>query len=408
MDPYEWQNHLERLIQRGAQSSAPASSYPLLSEIATSQTLPNWTSGGSNPFDSRRRRLDDLITPPDANASNVLDSNGGSHNRPPSWSPFSLTHSAPSPPDGDKGGPGRQQGSSALNTVCSPAGNEFRRGEGDDFSHDDESDGLSQLGHLSIDDNRDVRYHGRTSGLHLLASASARAATVAMQSDKPDQHPQSTGRLSPKSSAADNFSDLVQPSLPNDTFHKRKSSEDAPGNFFPSTSHKGGIWYFPRSGVWPPVDLSKERHGSTQSPSSGSRDASYSPGDYAANGGARDNSPSDHQSWKGSSVTDGVRSESLQGRSSSLRHTVSPAAPGRVSWFGDLCDPSYEDGVDLEPQRMTIPTFIEEKDMNLEVLRVSLPPRERLDELMTLYWKHVHPVLPAVHKAHFQRSYQAA
>src|SRR5260221_7177010 len=196
VDPYEWQNRLEHLMQHGAQSGSTSTSYPLLSEVVTSQTMQNWTSGGSSSFSSRRRRLDDLITPLDANASNVLDSKGNPNNQLSSWSPLSSTHSVPSPSDGSKAGPEHQQRSNAtdMGTVrnlgpSTVLSNEYRAVEGGDYSDDDGSDGLSQIGQLSIDDHSDVRYHGHTSGLHLLASASAKA----MQSDKHEQPSQSTG-----------------------------------------------------------------------------------------------------------------------------------------------------------------------------------------------------------------------
>jgi hypothetical protein len=47
---------------------------------------------------------------------------------------------------------------------------------------------------------------------------------------------------------------------------------------------------------------------------------------------------------------------------------------------------------------------IEEKE--LVGLADMLPPREMQETLLSLYFAHVHPVFPIIHKAHFLKLYQ--
>ncbi|KAF8308168.1 fungal-specific transcription factor domain-containing protein [Cantharellus anzutake] len=369
VDPYDWQNRLERLMQLGAGASSPSSSYPLLSESVANDTLPNWTPTGPS---NQRRRIGDPSAPLNASTS---DSGGINNSQTNTWSPPSA-HSASSP---------------LSEAAILPSDRHQSHGDSEGTG-DDESDELSQMGQLSIDDHSDVRYHGRTSGLHLLANASASAAAKVTISGRRDQlfHPLS------QSQSGDGTSD--------NNSHTKKTTEDTPGIFVPSTGQKGGIWYFPRSGVWPAVDPSKDHRATTQSQSSGSREVSYSPRGYTTGAPLKEDSPSsDQYSARGSSITDG---SSLPGK---LKHTVSPAVtwigPSQPDPEGDLAE---RDPILVQQRLASIPTFIEERDLDLVVVKVSLPPRDELDELMALYWRHVHPVLPVVHKAHFQRSYRAA
>jgi hypothetical protein len=86
------------------------------------------------------------------------------------------------------------------------------------------------IGALSIDDALDVRYHGKTSGLHLLVKRS----TARPSQFKVSVDPADNGSPTPRNSGG----------LPRE---------------------RGGLFHFPPPGVWPPVDNSMDNRESHES-----------------------------------------------------------------------------------------------------------------------------------------------
>ena len=192
---------------------------------------------------------------------------------------------------------------------------------------------LDAMGHLSIDDHKDVRYHGRTSGLHLLANASSMSS------------------LGSRDKTGPNF---ANPSL------SSNSNQGTNVALEENARHRNGFWRFPRPGVWPPVDPQSHP----------------------------ERSPGGISTW-------------LWGAGESFRSSHSPRAtssPGSITQA-----PPQGFGFTLEAGE-SFAACVEEKD--LAELGDLLPPKEIQENLLSLYFAHVHPVFPIVHKTLFLKKYR--
>lgn len=177
------------------------------------------------------------------------------------------------------------------------------------------ADAVEGIGQLSIDDKKDVRYHGQASGLHLLARVDQ--ATT-------DRSPQSESRAGS--------------GPPDDHSHGRQPT---------------GLWHFPPPGVWPPSDHTRVSS------------ASASPD---VNGGAKSSS-----------------------------HSPNPSAP-RLTLV-PLHDQGKPDSKVRSDESMT-------SLLGFQPTIAVLPSLQRQEMLLTLYFTHVHPVLPIVHKSGFLKSWR--
>lgn len=158
-------------------------------------------------------------------------------------------------------------------------------GEGPESAtpEEDNEEGITDaVGQLSLNEESQVRFHGKASGLHLLA-----------------QSPRADGR------------------------------------------NRGGIWHFPRARVWPPV---------APPPESGSAD-------------------------------EGGWAQGSSGASASTIGTDAGAGAGKVGW-------------------------VSAKDVEAAA-RAKLPARDVQEQLLDLYFTHVHPYLPVVHKEQFWEDFRA-
>lgn len=180
--PHEWQDSLDALISRN--STAPPSKFdsPALSQAEDIKpTIPKYANDPVNPH--QRRRLDTESPPVHLSDSLPPDDNASKpHSRIASAARSrAASHHSTSPPDA-------RAPSSSL----------------DHEEHDDgnESDLADALGQLSVNDVKQVRYHGKASGLQFL--------TPAMTSSEGQENVAGPSRF------------------------------------------KEGLWAFPPAGVWPP------------------------------------------------------------------------------------------------------------------------------------------------------------
>ncbi|KAG8948397.1 hypothetical protein FRC04_009767 [Tulasnella sp. 424] len=237
--PHEWQDGLtnlinsrphERLHSNGGSSgggkfndsvSSAAGPAPSLGSTGTDsphsgfstglnldETKPavhsNYAFDGVNPY--QRRRIGTPSSPP----LNLINARGlGNPVALSSSSTSSFHHHGPTRTRSNKSLAGEYAGSHS-NT---PPLMHFRGSPyGDEDSDSEASDLADNVGQLSINDHKQVRYHGKASGLHLLMPAMEDAEDAVMMG------------------------------------HQVPSTASSKG-----TRVKGGIWEFPPAGVWPPA-----------------------------------------------------------------------------------------------------------------------------------------------------------
>ncbi|KIP10141.1 hypothetical protein PHLGIDRAFT_11523 [Phlebiopsis gigantea 11061_1 CR5-6] len=123
----EWQEHLFRRLTSLQQYSTPAAPYSVASSDATGARLPSWSpsSGQDSP----------IIPPPSSEPSRRRR---------------------------------RVEGLAAL-TVLNPRPAHARHDPEEAYGDDEYDEAIDALGHLSVDNNQEFRYHGRSAGLYLLA-----------------------------------------------------------------------------------------------------------------------------------------------------------------------------------------------------------------------------------------------
>ena len=230
--PHEWQDSLTELIDShayetrygagvGVSPSGPdgraSSSTPSLSDRVsppflappTEDTKPNMVHSNSmyayddvNP--NQRRRLNNGSPP-----LNLIESRGLGNPGDSSYSYPSGSRRYHTPPDGKH--------RRSVDVYRAPA------------SSDDESSDLAdEIGQLSMNEHRQLRYHGKASGLHLLMPAMTYKA------------------------GHDDFT----------------VSQEAQSSVSPRVNVQAGIWEFPPAGVWPPAPASSNMALASRSTSS--------------------------------------------------------------------------------------------------------------------------------------------
>lgn len=239
----------------------------------------------------------------------------------------------------------------------------------------DESEYAQELaqgvGSLSIDDSNDVRYHGKTSGLHLL-----------MNRTKGKDSSQSPG-----SSAATEQGLVGTLQTANSGNNINADAEEAdpssPSTAKANTRERGGLWHFPPPGVWPPVDPSgsDRRSNSTASTPVLDSAASASAGDLA---------------HPGSTSTIRKPASSSQLHQHHLSDITGTSASAAMSMQYDDLDNVAESLITTPPIPSLNTPYLE------QIVPVQgMPALEEQDRLIQLYFAHVHPMLPILHPDEF-------
>lgn len=209
-----------------------------------------------------------------------------------------------------------------------------------DTNSDEGSDSANDLargiGSLSIDDSHDVRYHGKTSGLHLLMTRKVK--------DSASQEPE----LDERSAPYDHHS-------PDGASNTTESEISSNANRKTNTRERGGLWHFPPPGLWPPIDFSRERVDESSV-------ANVHPSDNSGPS-ASTLAPSDVHTPRGAQPT--IHPSHTQGEGEDIPY--------------------------LEAQ----PTL-------------EMPPIHVQERLISLYFSHVHPVLPIIHRDDLLEAWRAS
>jgi hypothetical protein len=233
-------------------------------------------------------------------------------------------------------GQAQQQLSQPTNALVSQ-GHDATETNSDEGS-DSAKDLARGIGSLSIDDSHDVRYHGKTSGLHLLVKRKVKDASF--QESAFGERSAPYDRQSP-----DNASNATESEISSNAARKYNTRE------------RGGLWHFPPPGLWPPIDFSQGRV----------NESSVAKGH-----------PSDNSGPSGST------------------HPPSGAQTPRGTH--SMSHPGYACGEDAD-----IP-YLEAQP----VLEELMPPMHVQERLISLYFAHVHLVLPIIHRDDFLEAWRTS
>ncbi|KAF8297788.1 hypothetical protein DL93DRAFT_759698 [Clavulina sp. PMI_390] len=228
VDPYLWQDNLEKSILQSSHTVRHPTSnppmHPPTRSVSTSAPGPSSNHTSTSP---------DLM-----------------QTQSSTWAPYGV-EKAPSNTrrrlDGasvNHGEPGGQEAwsssaSSPASNVTKPQHSQMAYSMGPRSHQDSESeedvsarDLARGIGSLSIDDSRDVRYHGKASGLHLLISRKGKEVigdrSFSPEANTPPESDQRTASL-------DGTDNSVNGS-------RARARE------------RGGLWHFPPPGLWPPIE----------------------------------------------------------------------------------------------------------------------------------------------------------
>ena len=212
-------------------------------------------------------------------------------------------------------------------------GNETNSDEGSESAKD-----LARgIGSLSIDDSHDVRYHGKTSGLHLLMKRKAKDSTF------------QDSTLEERSAPHDHHS-------PESTGNTTEGGVPSGGARKFNTRERGGLWHFPPPGLWPPVDLEGRANQSST--------VNVPPSDNSEQSSST-HVPSDRQT---------------------------PRDTHSTSQSGSSCvNDAYIPYLEAQP-----------------VSEELMPPIHMQERLISLYFTHVHPVLPIIHRNDFLEEWRTS